>query len=322
MIRLSKRFNVVDHPNDRKIHKTVTPLLGGLAIYFGFCLTIISHLPFDNTLIAILTGATFITIFGLLDDIFGSRAIIKLLGQVMAASITYYMGISISFISNPFGDGVIYLGWLAAPITIIWIVGIINTINLIDGVDGLASGIAAISAFFLTIVAIQGGAQLPIVITVALLGSCLGFLRYNFPPAKIFLGDSGAMLIGYLLAVVSIMGVLKSTIAVTLAIPILVLGLPITDTAFAIFRRIKEKRKIFHPDTDHIHHKLIKRGLSHKKTAIFLYGVSLGLGSVGLLFSLLSGLKLAVVILTMSGCTAAIWIIYKRKQSLKRQTPS
>ncbi|MFC1754304.1 glycosyltransferase family 4 protein [Thermoproteota archaeon] len=285
--QLALHAGLVDKPAERKLHKKPIPHLGGIAIYLGFLAAVLTVAKPSQTHSGIILGATLIVLLGVIDDIFHLQPWIKLLGQTAVAIITVYHGITISFITNPLG-GMLTLDFFSFPITVFWIVAVMNTMNLIDGLDGLAAGIAAISSVILTIVAFHTGQTYAGFILLALLGACIGFLRYNFSPAQIFLGDSGAMLLGYILATASIIGVMKSTVALSLFIPVLVLGIPISDTLYAILRRIKNGKHIFKPDSEHFHHKLLALGFSHKQVVLLFYGLSTGLGIVAVLIGFYS----------------------------------
>jgi UDP-GlcNAc:undecaprenyl-phosphate/decaprenyl-phosphate GlcNAc-1-phosphate transferase len=284
--KIALKMEIIDKPALRKIHKEPVALLGGVAIFIGF---LVAVLPFvyraDKSFIGILIGGAVILALGIIDDVLHLGAWLKLAGQIAVATLVCLFGVSIDFVTNPFG-GLIHLDWyISFPLTILWIVAIINTVNLIDGIDGLAAGIVAISALFISIVAINTGQYLPAVLTLALFGATLGFLKHNFFPAQIFMGDSGSMFLGYILATVSIVGVLKATITISLAVPILVLGIPITDTIFAVFRRIKNGQKIFKADKGHFHHRLLKRGFSQKQVGVLCYIITILLGIVAFFIS-------------------------------------
>lgn len=276
-ISFAIKIGAIDRPDARKIHLKPIPRLGGLAMYLSFVIMVFINLLIHKIIIGILIGATLITIVGILDDLISLKPLVKLFCQIMIALITYQFGIAIEFITSPFG-GILYLGWLSLPITVFWIIGMINTINLIDGLDGLAAGIVAISTVVISIVAISMG-QIQIgMISITILGICLAFLRYNFFPAKIFMGDTGSMFLGYILAVMTIIGVMKSTITLSLAIPLLALGIPIFDIVLAIARRLKNKQHIMQADNKHLHHRLLKMGLSQKQVVLLLYSASAILG--------------------------------------------
>ena len=306
------KAGLVDKPDPRKVHKIPVPRVGGIAIFAGCMVTVFVSSSIDGPLAGILLGASVIFITGILDDIYSLNPFVKLGGQILAACITWFFGVSISFVTNPFG-GLLYIEWIALPLTIIWIVGMINTMNLIDGLDGLAAGLAAISAFTISRVALNNGQVQAAVLAIALVGACLGFLRYNFSPAQIFMGDTGSMFLGYMIATMSIFGVLKSTITISLFVPILVLGVPISDTFFAIFRRIKNKKGIFQPDRGHFHHILIDLGLSHKQAVLFFYATSVVLGLLAYSVSLFSGYLAYLLLAAILIAIAAFLYLLKEK---------
>ncbi len=298
--KASRRLGVVDRPAKRKINTNSVPTAGGLAIYFGFFASILFFLPFNSSLAGILLGGSLMLGVGLLDDIYELPALFKLVAQVLAASILVFAGIKIEFITNPFG-GLIYLGQLATPLTILWIVSVTNIVNLIDGLDGLAAGVAGIAVLTLFIVALQEGQFLAAVLAIGLLGSCLGFLPYNFNPASIFMGDTGAMFTGYLLGAISIVGALKSAAAVTLFVPVLALGVPIFDTAFAIVRRVSNNKPISQADHGHLHHRLLAIGFDQRQAVLTVYAISLLLGLLAITINGIrfdNALVLIVVIIT------------------------
>lgn len=224
-------------------------------------------------------------IVGLLDDIYQLRPLFKLLVQLLGAGIAIYFGVEISFVSNPF-NGLMPLGLVAIPLTLLWLVGMTNAVNLIDGLDGLATGVTAISAGTLFIVALRTHQLGAALIMLALCGTALGFLRYNFNPASIFLGDSGSYFFGFTLAAAAVIGVFKTTLVVALIVPILILGVPIFDTTFAILRRIKNKKNPFTADNKHIHHLLLRAGLNQKEAVMSIYLACLILSAIALIMAL------------------------------------
>lgn len=275
VIKFAVKIGAMDVPKDeRRVHKVAMPLMGGLAMYIAVVIGMILFLPKDRKYIAILIGATLILISGIKDDIKGTTPKEKLVYQLLAAGIVIWGGVNIDFITNPFGQGSFDLRWLAIPITIFWIVGITNTLNLIDGLDGLAGGVAFISSFSFMLVAIKMGQGSIGVLAALLAGACLGFLPYNFNPAKIFMGDTGSLFLGYMLALISIEGALKSVATIAMIIPIIILGVPIFDTTFAIFRRLLKGQSIMAADKSHLHHRLLEKGYSQKKTVLILYAIS------------------------------------------------
>lgn len=277
---LSHRTGAVDNPGERRVHIRPIPSLGGIAIYLGVLLAIfttVTNLSSNQTLQGFLVGGTFIVILGIVDDLTELKARYKLIGQILAAAILVAFGVKIEFVTNPFG-GMFYLGFWGIPLTIFWVVGVINAVNLIDGLDGLAAGVSTIASFTLLFVAIQEGHFLIVLLTAALAGGALGFLRYNFNPAKIFMGDTGSMFLGFMLATVSTAGALKSATVATLLVPIIALGVPIFDTIFAIIRRSFNGKSVAEADQGHLHHRLLQMGLSHKQAVIVVYLVSILLG--------------------------------------------
>ncbi|MCU0641311.1 MAG: undecaprenyl/decaprenyl-phosphate alpha-N-acetylglucosaminyl 1-phosphate transferase [Candidatus Margulisbacteria bacterium] len=287
-------LGAMDKPSDRKVHTTAIPRLGGMAIFGGFVAAVVLGLLLaywggakinPRPLIGVLLGGTIIFLTGLFDDMRGLKPLPKLGWQIAGALVAIYFGASITHISNPF-DGPLLLGWIAVPLTLFWIVGMTNAVNLIDGLDGLAAGVTAISAgtlFFVALRTHQIGAAL---LMVALAGAALGFLRYNFNPASIFLGDSGSYFLGFVLAASSIVGVFKTTLVVALIIPILILGVPIFDTTFAILRRLKERKSMLAADNRHIHHLLLRAGLTQREAVLSIYVVCFLLSMTALVMAL------------------------------------
>ncbi|MBU1669741.1 MAG: undecaprenyl/decaprenyl-phosphate alpha-N-acetylglucosaminyl 1-phosphate transferase [Actinobacteria bacterium] len=277
---LALRVNALDVPEDRKVHEKVTPTLGGLAIYAAMMLGISIYVVFGSRqvsadILGIVIGATIILIFGALDDIHGMSPLAKLFGQVLAAGVLVVMGVQIQNLHIP-GGGVLSLSpELSVLVSLLWVVAFMNIINLIDGLDGLAAGITCITAFSMFIYATQtgvGGAFVDAaLISIVMAGATLGFLRYNFNPASIFMGDSGSMLLGFLLGAVTIQGVLKSIAAAALVVPLMALAIPIIDTGMAIARRLRKGISITHADKEHIHHRLLNMGHSQRQAVLLLY---------------------------------------------------
>jgi UDP-GlcNAc:undecaprenyl-phosphate GlcNAc-1-phosphate transferase len=287
--KFAVKVGAVDIPNARKIHVDPVPRLGGLAIYISFALSLLVLLLIDHVdlsrlglqLWGILIGGTFIVIVGAMDDIAELSVRSKLLGQTIAAIILFLFGSRIEFIGNPLG-GLIYLGGLSVFLTLFWMIGLTNTVNLIDGLDGLAAGVSSIALVILTVIAFETGRQEVAFVCLVLLGSVLGFLKHNFNPASIFMGDSGSMFLGFMLAAVTVQGVMKSAIAIALLVPIVIMGVPILDTAFAIFRRFREKQPLTQADNDHIHHRLLHKGFSQVQTVVIIYVWTAVLGAAAL----------------------------------------
>ncbi|MBU2698926.1 UDP-GlcNAc:undecaprenyl-phosphate GlcNAc-1-phosphate transferase [Sporomusaceae bacterium BoRhaA] len=280
---LAIRLGALDAPDARKVHKTPIPRMGGLAIYVGFVIAVLSSMHLSQELIGLLTGGTVILIVGIIDDMVQLSAKVKLLGQIAAAAVLILFDIRIEWLTNPFGD-MVYVEYLSIPITLFWVVALTNTVNLIDGLDGLAAGVSTIAAVTILLVALQENSLIVAVLTAALAGSAFGFLQHNFNPAKIFMGDTGSMFLGYMLAAISVLGAVKSAATIALIVPIVALGLPIMDTAFAIIRRYSNGQPIFKPDKGHLHHRLLEMGLSQKQAVLLMYVISgcLGLSAIAL----------------------------------------
>ena len=295
------KVGAIDVPKDaRRMHKKPIPRLGGLAIYGGFLCSILIFGQLDETKLCVLLGAAIIVALGIFDDVLALGAKLKFVVQIVAAAIPVCIGdlqIGLFTNLNPLSDTpFVHLGILAVPVTIIWIVGITNAVNLIDGLDGLAVGVSSIAAITMLAVALLTG-NMPIAITMAALaGACIGFMPYNLNPAKIFMGDTGSTFLGYMLATVSIMGLFKFYAVISFAVPFLILGLPIFDTANAIIRRVAAGRSPMSPDRGHVHHKLIDMGFNQKQAVAILYAISATLG-------------LTAVVLTSSGEVKAIVLL-------------
>lgn len=283
VINLAIKAGALDAPDARKVHTKPIPRMGGLAIYAGFVLAVLASMHINHEIVGLLVGGTFILAVGIIDDIMQLSAKIKLLGQIAAAIVLVMFDIRIEWITNPFGD-MIYVAYLSIPLTILWVVGLTNTVNLIDGLDGLAAGVSTIASITILLVALQQNFWSVAILSAALAGSALGFLQHNFNPAKIFMGDTGSMFLGYMLAAISVTGTVKSAATIALIVPIVALGLPIMDTAFAIIRRYMSGRPIFKPDKGHLHHRLLEMGLTQKQAVLLMYVISgcLGMSAIAL----------------------------------------
>ncbi len=286
--KLAIRIGAVDKPNARKVHTKIMPRMGGLAIYVSFFVVLFLSQSMTQQLLGLFLGGTVLVIVGIIDDMKDIPAKVKLCGQIVAACIVVAFGVRVDFMTNIFHGDTFFLSVFSIPVTIIWIVSIINAVNLIDGLDGLAAGISIIAAITMAIVGYASGQAAMASMAMILIGATLGFLRYNFHPAKIFMGDTGSMFLGYSLAVFAVLGVAKSFTLLSLVTPILVLAIPILDTLFAIIRRKMNHKPIFKPDKHHLHHCLLNYGFSHRDTVLIIYAVSAILALCGLIMTYLN----------------------------------
>ncbi|WP_071393492.1 glycosyltransferase family 4 protein [Bacillus tuaregi] len=285
VIKLAFKIGATDKPNQRKVHQKIMPRLGGLAIYISFVFGVWFYQPQSPFTMAIMVGATIIIITGILDDMYEISAKLKLVGQLAAAGVVVaWGGVQVEFINLPFSDGTLHFGFLSVPITILWIVGITNAINLIDGLDGLAAGVSSIALITISGMAILFGNPFVVVIASIVLASTLGFLVFNFHPAKIFMGDTGALFLGFMISVLSLLG-FKTSAFISFIIPIIILGVPISDTFFAILRRIVNKKPIMAPDKSHLHHCLLGLGFTHRQTVLLIYAMAAFFGLVAVILS-------------------------------------
>ena len=296
---LANRVGAIDVPKDnRRMHTVPIPRMGGLAIFVGFLLSVlIFSKNMGRELQSILLGAIVLVILGVFDDKYALGAKLKLFFQLVAACVVvFYGGLRIDRLTNPFGDS-LYSYWdfgvFSYPITIIWIVAITNAVNFIDGLDGLACGVSCISSLNLLVIALLVSDAQVSIIMAALTGACLGFVPYNFNPAKIFMGDTGSTFLGFMLATVSIQGLFKAYAAISFIVPFLLLGLPILDICFAVIRRVAHGKSPMEADRGHFHHRLIDMGFSQKQ-------------SVAIAYVLTGILGLAAVLLTVSGAMKAM----------------
>ncbi|MBQ8508836.1 MAG: undecaprenyl/decaprenyl-phosphate alpha-N-acetylglucosaminyl 1-phosphate transferase [Clostridia bacterium] len=281
---LAYKIGAIDVPKDeRRMHKQPTPLIGGLAIFAAFVLASLAFCEITPELIAIYVGGLIIVTVGILDDVFNINAWLKLLAQIGVALIAVSQGVVVEYI-NLFGTYISFGVW-SIPITVIWIVGLTNAINLIDGLDGLACGVSAICSISLLLVMLIKGEYVVALLTAIVVGSCLGFLPFNSNPAKIFMGDTGALFLGYTMAVISVTGVFKLHTVISFMIPLSIFGLPLCDTAFAFIRRIAHGKSPFSADRGHLHHRLIDMGFNTKQSVRILYAICGILGTSAIMFT-------------------------------------
>jgi UDP-GlcNAc:undecaprenyl-phosphate GlcNAc-1-phosphate transferase len=306
------RFELLDHAlSARKIHGRPVPRLGGLAIVGGF-FAAVAVLGLDGRSLGakfeadpqkamgFLAGALCIALLGVYDDLRGTGAGQKFAAQFLAAGLVYALGFRIEALANPFGPA-IELSFLSLPFTLLWIVGVTNAFNLIDGLDGLAGGVALIAVATNFVIALGRGEQAMSVLSAALAGAVLGFLFYNFNPASIFMGDTGSMFLGFVLGTLSLESNQKSSAAVAILIPITALGLPILDTLLAFVRRAAKGRPVFHADRQHIHHRLLAMGLTHRQAVLALYVVSALLGAMAVALSYASSTQTVAILGGLGG---------------------
>ncbi len=289
------RRGVVDKPDVRKVHTKDIPRLGGIAIFAGFFVAMaVAYFRYrvlfeekEYQMLGLLVAATFITGVGAIDDLRNLNPWTKLVCQIVTGLILIYFDYDIEAIGNPFG-GNIELGWWGFPLTVLWVIGVINAINLVDGLDGLASGVGLIISMTIFLISIYFGKTYTALLAIGLTGALLGFIRHNFYPAKIFMGDSGSMFIGLVIAALGLVSSQKTAVSFAILVPLITLGYPIVDTALAIFRRAKARRNIFVADREHIHHILMSYGYSHQKTVIVLYVICLFFAIMALLYAFFS----------------------------------
>jgi len=287
MARVGKKQNMMDMPGHRKIHEEAIPNLGGIVIFFGFLLSLLFVVQIEGHVKALLIGGLIILLLGVVDDIVDLSPKHKFIIQMVPALIViiYNSDLINSFIVNQLKIFDL-LGYLIYPILIFWIVGVTNSINIIDGLDGLACGISLVALVTFLVLGLRQNLEAISLISIALVGSMLAFLRFNFYPAKIFLGDSGSTFAGFMLASVGALWVLNSGNAFFVFIPIIILALPIFDTLFAIWRRYRGHRPIFQADKGHLHHRLLARGISHKNVVLILWGISAACSVIALIIVL------------------------------------
>ena len=305
-IKFAKKKGFLDVPKDnRRVHKKPIPVGGGIAMVISVSILMLFFLPINKGLVMTIIASLIIAISGLYDDKKGLSPKLKFIFQILAAVILIIAGMKIEFVTNPFdsNDALLILNMLSIPVTIFWVCGITNTINLIDGLDGLASGfsmICTISMFFITYN--MGRCDVSLVCALVA-GACLGFLPFNFNPAKIFMGDTGALYLGFMLSYISISGFLKQAAILMIFVPVLILGVPVFDTAFAMVRRKLSGKSMVEADKGHLHHRLLKMGLNQRQTVVILYSIS---AIFGLLANLISKFHSSIALVISIGVIVLI----------------
>ncbi|UOY91092.1 undecaprenyl/decaprenyl-phosphate alpha-N-acetylglucosaminyl 1-phosphate transferase [Ectobacillus sp. JY-23] len=316
VIKLAFKIGAVDKPNARKVHQKITPRIGGLAIFIGVVVGYFVSGLYNERMTTIVVGAIVIVIIGILDDMYELSAKWKFLGQVFVALLIVRSGLMIDYVNIPFTNDSYELGLFAYPLTIFWIVGITNAINLIDGLDGLSAGVSSIALTTLAVMAFLGNTPLILTIAVIVIASTIAFLFYNFNPAKIFMGDTGALFLGYCISILSLLGLYKSVTLFSLIVPIIILGVPIFDTSFAIIRRLVNKQPISAPDKSHLHHRLLAMGFSHRKTVLLIYMFGIFFSVSAIVFSRLllwqSMLILLVLLLVGEIIAEVIGLVHEK----------
>jgi UDP-GlcNAc:undecaprenyl-phosphate GlcNAc-1-phosphate transferase len=327
--RLAFRWGAVDMPGGRKVHAEPMPRLGGLAVFAGFCAPwggfyllgdqiTETFPPYEQLFLFLFAGANIMLLMGIMDDIRGLGARVKLLVQIIIATGLYFGGFRISVVSNPFGPQ-FELGWLALPVSVFWMVWVTNAINLLDGIDGLATGVTACIALCLALINILHGNIVLALLTLCLAGACLGFLPYNFSPARIFLGDSGSLFIGLILSCIGILSVFKAGTATLVAVPLILFAVPLLDTVKVAVGRLMRGVSVFEADKTHVHHQLLGMGLNQKQAAYCLYGVSLLLGASAVFLSLQQSLLTITIFGTLVAAMTLVvglfWRFWTREGS-------
>ena len=311
---LSVKVGAVDVPKDsRRMHNHPIPRMGGLAIFFGFVVAMLLFVPLDRPKQGMLLGAVIIVVLGMLDDKYALPAKPKFLVQIIAALITVMAGNRIEVLSNPniFSPNPYWeLGALSIPVTVIWIVAITNAVNLIDGLDGLACGVSTISAATMLVIALRVEEWNVAVMMAALVGACIGFLPYNFNPAKIFMGDTGSTFLGFIMATMSVEGMFKQYTIISFVVPFLMLGLPIFDVCFAVVRRVSHGQSPMKPDRGHVHHRLIDMGFSQKQAVGVLYVISAILGLSAVVLTEGGAEKAMIFLMAMAAAAGIAWRVF------------
>ncbi|NLO89883.1 MAG: undecaprenyl/decaprenyl-phosphate alpha-N-acetylglucosaminyl 1-phosphate transferase [Clostridia bacterium] len=317
--KIALAVGAVDRPNARKVHNKIMPRLGGVAIYLGFVGALLVFRSLGDFEKGLLLGSTIIVAAGVLDDIWGLPPKLKLTAQIIAAAVLVSFGVKVEFVTYPLG-GVIPLGIMAVPITILWIIGVTNALNLIDGLDGLAAGTSFIAAITMAVVAWIEGQYAVAGLALILGAAVMGFLPYNFYPAKMFMGDSGSMFLGFTLGSLAVEGLTKGATFISVFIPIIILGIPIFDTLFAVIRRCINHRPIFEADKEHFHHILLDRGFSHRQAVLLIYGVNIFLGISAIALNVLStehsivALILLITVISVGAGKLGVFSGVSRKQ--------
>lgn len=329
--RLAHLVGALDRPDSRKIHRRPTPRLGGIAVIAGFCAPWFALYFVDNRvariflqheglIFALLVCGLVMFAVGVVDDITGLTAGRKLVLQILVATAMYVGGFRITELSSPWGH-TWHLGWLALPVTVVWIVGLTNATNLLDGMDGLVAGVATVMALALAMINILGGNSVVALLTFSLAGATLGFLPYNFSPARIFLGDSGSLFLGLVMAGISTLSFFKAATATLVFVPLLLFALPLFDTTQVVIGRLRRGHHPFSPDKTHVHHRLLELGLNQKEAAFFLYVICIFLGISAIILSWRLTSTVLVTLLIIGTIIAASLLAWSSRLRLQRRRP-
>lgn len=323
-IRLAHRFGAVDQPGGRKVHAKAMPRLGGIAVFMGFLLPWIGlyflnnpiqakFREFDTLFVGLVLAASTMLLLGIYDDIKGANAATKFVVQISVAVGLWFLGYSIEEIRNPWGGEIILPWWIGLPFTVLWIVGVTNAINLLDGIDGLVSGVTAVLATSLAVINVLSNDIVPALLTICLAGACLGFLLWNHAPARIFLGDSGSLTIGIVLACISIIALFDAgakKASPLLTVPLILFALPVFDTLRVMIIRLFNGGSPFKADKNHVHHRLLALGMNHQQAAWTLYVVAAGTGSFAVVLSRMPldrQVTLSVFFAAVAGAAFMVW---------------
>jgi UDP-GlcNAc:undecaprenyl-phosphate GlcNAc-1-phosphate transferase len=279
---MARLLGVVDRPDERRLNRRPIPRLGGLAIFLGIIVPSLAFLDLSGEMRGILLGAAVACVVGAVDDFRGLDPVPKLAGQVVAAAIPAAFGVWVDHFTLPFLGAVDLPAWIGVSLTIVWIVAVMNMVNFLDGLDGLAAGVCGIAGSTYCILALSLGKADAAILSAIVAGACLGFLRHNFFPARIFMGDSGALVLGFTLATISVAGLLKTASTVVLFLPLVVLAVPIIDTSFVVAKRLKYRQPIYSADRSHLHHRFMNIGFSQRRAAFVMWGWTATLGAAAL----------------------------------------
>jgi len=316
---MARMLGVVDQPGTRRLNRRAVPRLGGLALFFGIFVPALAFLPLGRETKGLLLGAAVATTVGAVDDFRGLQWWEKLGGQIAAAAIPAGFGIWVHRFTFPVLGVHSLPEWVGVPLTILWIVAIMNMVNFLDGLDGLAAGVCAISGFTFCLIALSLGRPSPAILAAIVLGACVGFLRHNFYPARIFMGDSGAMLLGFVLAALSVQGLLKTAAVATLLFPLIVLAVPIIDTSFVVAKRLKHGRPVYSADSWHLHHRFMNIGYSQRRAALTMWAWCAVLSGAALSLRFLRphahgdwrvGPTIAVGLIGLFALAASVYMVY------------